>query len=122
MPVNFGRRRRCAKNRRTRHGAAFANKKIVSSKIPDKNSFYLQIFLMTFFSHRKLQQSKYTAKMASAARRQIIGSGGAPINKSWRRRQQIVGGGGAARPVHGSISVMKTNDNIRVPRVGYTHD
>src|SRR6218665_1945125 len=40
--------------------------------------------------------------MVSAARRQIIGGGGAPINKSWRRRPQIVGGGGAARPAHGS--------------------
>src|SRR6218665_422793 len=42
-----------------------------------------QNFLMTFFRHRKLQQNKYTTKMASAARRQIIG-GGAPINKSRR--------------------------------------
>src|SRR6218665_2613251 len=53
-------------------------------------------FLMTFFSHRKLQNNKYTAKMASAARRQIIG-GSAPINKSRRRwRPQIGGGGGGA--------------------------
>ena len=37
--------------------------------------------------------------MASAAHRQIIGGGGAPINKS-RRRPQIVGGGSAA--VHSS--------------------
>jgi len=44
-------------------------------------SFYPQHFLMTFlFSHRKLQQNKYTATMASATRRQIIGDG-APINK-----------------------------------------
>jgi len=43
-----------------------------------------------------LQENKYTATIASAARRQIIGGGGAPINKSrWRRRPQIVGGGGA---------------------------
>src|SRR6218665_3490702 len=42
-----------------------------------------QNFLMTFFRQRKLQQNKYTTKMASAARRQIIG-GGAPINKSRR--------------------------------------
>ena len=41
--------------------------------------------------------------MVSPARRQIIGGGGAPINKSRRRRPQIVGGGGAARPAHGSI-------------------
>jgi len=51
---------------------------------------------MTFLSHRKLQQNKHTATMASAALRQIIG-GGAPINKSWlRRRPQIVVGGGVA--------------------------
>jgi len=42
---------------------------------------------MNFFSHRKLQQNNYAATMASAARRQIIGSG-APINKSRRRRPQ----------------------------------
>jgi len=41
--------------------------------------------------------------MASAARQQIIGGGGAPINKIQRRRPQIVGGGGdAAWPAHGS--------------------
>jgi len=58
-----------------------------------------------FFSHRKLQQNKYTATMASAALRlrQIIGvGGGAPIKK--------VGGGAhklsaAARPAHGSTSI-----------------
>jgi len=42
-----------------------------------------------------LQQNKYTGKMASAARRQIIGDGGAPINKSRRRGPKIVGGGAA---------------------------
>src|SRR6218665_3802233 len=36
--------------------------------------------------------------MVSAVRRQIIGSGDSPINKSRRRRPQIVGGGGAAGP------------------------
>jgi len=50
--------------------------KIVFSKTLEKISFYLQNFLMTFFSH------------------QIFG-GGAPINKSRRRRPQIVGGGAA---------------------------
>src|SRR6218665_432203 len=50
---------------------------------------------------RKLQQNKYTAKMASLARRQIIG-GSAPINKSRRRRRQQIGGGDAVRPAHGS--------------------
>jgi len=41
---------------------------------------------------QKLQQNKYTAKMASTARRQIIG-GGAPINTL----------SAAARPAHGSM-------------------
>jgi len=40
---------------------------------------------------RKLQQNNYTATMASAARRQIIG-GGAPINKSRRRLRPQIGG------------------------------
>ena len=34
--------------------------------------------------------------MVSEARRQIIGSGGAPINKSRRRRRSQIVGGGAA--------------------------
>src|SRR6218665_3928564 len=64
-------------------GAAAA--KNVFSKIPEKNSFYPQNFLMAFLwflviENRKLQQNKYTEKMASAARRQIIG-GGASIKK-----------------------------------------
>jgi len=46
--------------------------------------------------------------MPSAARRQIIGAGGAPINKSRRRRPQIVGGDGAARSAHGSTSSPST--------------
>jgi len=41
-----------------------------------------QNFLMTFFSHQKLQQNKYTATMASASRQQIFGVDGAPINRS----------------------------------------
>jgi len=78
-PVNFGRRRPVPNYRRA---------------IPEKMSLHLQNLLMTFISHRKskLQQNKYTVKMASAARRQIIG-GGASINKSRRRRPQIVDGG-----------------------------
>src|SRR6218665_3471309 len=43
-------------------------------------------FFDDFFSHRKLQANKYTAKMASAARRQIIG--GAPTNYRRRADQQ----------------------------------
>jgi len=63
-----------------------------------KISFYPQNCLMTFFSHRKLQQNSYTATMASAARRQIImGGGAAPINKIRRRRPQIIVSGGGAR-------------------------
>jgi len=51
---------------------------------------------MTFFViDPKLHKSKETAKMPSAALRQIIG-GGVPINKSRWRRPQIVGGGAAA--------------------------
>jgi len=57
-----------------------------------KSSFYPQNSLMTFFSHRKLQQNKYTATVSSATHRQIIGGNGALINKSWQR-PQIVGGG-----------------------------
>ena len=76
--VNFGRRRRRG-----------AKKNFKGSR---KMSFYTQHFLM--------QQNKYTAKMASAARRQVI-SGGAPVNKSRQRPQRIVGGGGAPRPAQG---------------------
>src|SRR6218665_528106 len=47
-----------------------------------KISFYPQNFRMTFFSHRKLQQNKYTATMASTACRQIIGGGGAGSNSN----------------------------------------
>src|SRR6218665_631869 len=53
-------------------------------QISEKILFYPQNFQITFFRHRKLQQNKYTAIMASAVLRQIIG-GGAPINKSRRR-------------------------------------
>ena len=63
-------------------------------EIHEKISFYPQNFLLTFFSHRKLQENKYTATMASATRQQIIGGSGAPINKSRWRCPQI--GGGAA--------------------------
>src|SRR6218665_1070399 len=87
-PVNFCRRRRAAgpKDRRSGGGGA--------AKVPEKMSFYPQNFLISFslVIDRKLGQNKYTPKMASAARREIIGGGG-PINKS-RRRQQIVSGGG----------------------------
>src|SRR6218665_3099280 len=48
----------------------------------------------------KIPKNNYAATRVPAARRQISGGGGAPINKS-RRRPQIVGGG-AARPAHGS--------------------
>jgi len=48
--------------------------------------FYPQNFLMTFFSHRKLQQNNYAATMASAAHQQIIG--GASTNYRRRRADQ----------------------------------
>jgi len=47
-------------------GAALAAKKYFL-KIPDKISFYPQNFLMTSFSHQKLQQNKNTANMGSAS-------------------------------------------------------
>src|SRR6218665_4193552 len=77
----------CRRPRDARYWSAAAVPK--KSSIPDKILFYPQHFLMTFFSHRKLQQNKYIEKIASAARRQIIG-GGAPINKSRRRRRQQI--------------------------------
>ena len=65
-PVNFGRPRRGAGGQKS------------FSKIPEKISFYPKNFLMTYFSHVKLQQIKYTATMASAARRSTkIGGGDA---------------------------------------------
>src|SRR6218665_900491 len=46
----------------------------------------------------KISINNYAATMVSAGRRQIIGVGGAPINKSRRRRRpQIVGGGSSKR-------------------------
>src|SRR6218665_212246 len=109
-PVNFGRRRGGGRGgflggggarRRSQKvgvgtGGAVLGAQNCFSKISEKISFYPQNFLMTLFSHgkyRKLQQNKYIAKIASAARRQIIGCscGGAPINKS-RRRPHIVCG------------------------------
>ena len=50
--------------------------------------------------------------MVSAVRQQIIGGGGAPINKSRRRRPQIVGGGGAARPAYGSNSQAANRNKL----------
>src|SRR6218665_3910335 len=47
-PDNFGRRR------------GVDGQKLFS-KIPETILFYLQTFLMTFFSRRKLQQNKYTS-------------------------------------------------------------
>jgi len=81
--------------------------KKIFSKVPENFCFYPQHFWMTLFLviDRKLQQNKYTSKMASATRRQLIGGGGVPINKIRRRRQQIIGGSGAAQ---GSILESKT--------------
>src|SRR6218665_554373 len=55
-------------------------------KISEKLSFYPQNCVMTFFSHRKLQQNNYAATMASAAHQQIIG--GASTNYRGRRADQ----------------------------------
>src|SRR6218665_1924987 len=84
-PVNFGRRRRHAAGPK-QSAAARAARPINFFKGPRQNlvlssTFSYDLFLVI---DRKLQQNKYTAKMTSAARRQIIG-GGAPINKSRRR-------------------------------------
>src|SRR6218665_2270380 len=62
-----------------------------------KISFDPQNFLMTVFSHRKLQQNNYAATMASASPTNYSLGGGAPINKSRRRRRPQIVGGGAAR-------------------------
>jgi len=67
--------------------------KKIFSKVHEKMSFYPKKIVDDLFLviNRKLQQNKYTAKMASAAHRQIIGGGGgAPINKSRRRRHRAL--------------------------------
>src|SRR6218665_2731963 len=72
--VNFCRRRWLAVD--PKKSAAAARRwwpKSFFQKIPEKISFYPQNSLMTFLIQRNLQQNKYTATMASAARRQIIG-------------------------------------------------
>src|SRR6218665_502716 len=64
---------------RRRFGAALVAKSVF--KDPRKNleiSFYLVI-------DRKLPENKYTGKLSSAVRRQIISGGGAPMNKKRRR-------------------------------------
>jgi len=77
---------------------------------------------MTFFSHRKLQENEYTAKMATAARRQITGGGGgALINKSRLWSPQIVGGG-AARPAHSSNSSLVGGIGIAPSRIARIKD
>jgi len=68
-------------------GAALEAKKCFL-KIPEKMSFYLQKLLMTFFSHRKLQQNKYAA---------TIGIGGAPISYRRRRADQQKSASSGAR-------------------------
>src|SRR6218665_3411218 len=62
------------------------------SKIPERISFYPQNFLMTFSSHRKLQQNNYAAAMASARRTTEVGDSGAHKLSA------------AARPAHHSSS------------------
>jgi len=83
-PVNFGRRGRRAAGPKI---LALAAKNFYFKD--SQNFFLLSLkFSDDFFSHRKLQQNKYTAITALAARPQIIG-GGAPINKSRRRTALI---------------------------------
>jgi len=82
-PKNWLRRRDAALASKNVFSKIFRKNFVLSSKFSD------DLFLV--IDNRNLQQNKYTAKMASAARRQIIG-GDAPINKSWRRHPQIVGG------------------------------
>src|SRR6218665_4182798 len=58
----------------------------------------------------KIPINNYAATMVSAARRQIIGVGGALINKSRRRRRpQIVGGGGGAARRGGRTALGRGN-------------
>jgi len=74
-PVNFGRRQSAVCPKKIGGGAVWVAKRTFS-KIPENNSVlsskFSTDFLMTFFSHRKLQQNNYASTMASAARRQII--------------------------------------------------
>src|SRR6218665_2496234 len=57
----------------------------------------------------KIPKNNYAATMVSAARRQIIGGGSAPINKSRRwRRPQIVGGAASARLYYAHSSGFKS--------------
>src|SRR6218665_1439310 len=80
-PVNFGRRQRRAPVQKCRRPQK------IFSEGAEKISFYPHNFLMTFFSNLPKICPKNTAKMASAARRQIMGGGSASIKK--------VGGSGA---------------------------
>jgi len=88
------------KNRRRRCGAG--GQKHIFLRFPEKISCYPLNFLLTFlfcplnflmtcFSHPKLQQNNYAATMASSA-----------AALAAARRSTKVGGGVPARPTHGS--------------------
>src|SRR6218665_1424245 len=81
-PVYFGRRRRAPGQKKSAAWRRQILEKIYKFVLSSKSSDDL------FFSYfdRKLHENMYTAVMPSAARRQIIGGGGVPMNKSWRRR------------------------------------
>ena len=71
---------------------------VIVSKVPEKVSIYPKNFLMTFcflVIDQKLQQNKYTTKMASA------------VTKSRRRRrQQILGGGGGGAGLYWTLGLL----------------
>ena len=67
--------------------SAAARRSILVGSVGGQN-FFPKIPEKFLVVERKFQENKYTLKMASAARRQIIGGGGAPINKRTK-----VGGG-----------------------------
>jgi len=109
-PINFSRRRRAAGPKKLAARRPRGRAKEFSFKDSRKILFSPHNFLMTFFSHRQLQQNNYAATMVSAARRQIIG-GVAPNNK--RRRPQIVGGGTAHGSSDALPSVTSSPGNVR---------
>ena len=91
------RRRHCvggARRSKISAAAAWAAKNIFQ-RFPKTFSSILKIFWWPFLVIEKCKKTKHTNRV-SAARRQIIGCGGAPITKSRRGRPQIDGGVGGA--------------------------
>src|SRR6218665_3560484 len=66
----------------------------------------------------KIHKNNYAATMVSAARRQIIGGGSAPINKNRRRGPQIVGGaaprGRSGMKMCPAWSAVRKTSNINI--------